>query len=123
MVAIAQRFKMPDLQAEPEVEVLIPFVRIIPSLGVLIGDRHEDKKQQAVSGPYAQGRHACQRYMHGWSLHCEIGKHGTVGGKTATSAIVSIQPAVCPIVDRRELRDDWQSKFGQQDSWNQGDCR
>ena len=45
MVAIAQGFKMPDFEAEGEVKVLIPSVRIIPGFRVVIGDGNKDEEK------------------------------------------------------------------------------
>jgi hypothetical protein len=85
MVPIAQRFKIPDLQAKREVEVLIPFVRLIPGLGVLVCNRDEDEKQQTVGDPSLQRWQACWRQMHVFGLQCELGWHGAAGGEAATS--------------------------------------
>ena len=39
------------LEAEGEVKVLMPSVRIIPGLGVVIGDGEKEEKKQAIANP------------------------------------------------------------------------
>src|SRR6266545_679942 len=98
VVAIAQGFKMPDLEAQDEVEILIPSIRIIPGFGVVISDGNEDEKKQAICPPYLPRRCARQRRVHSLVLPCEPGWNGVATTAAANSlGIVTFQSAACPI--------------------------
>ena len=58
VVAIAQGFNMPDLEAQGEVKILISAVRIIPGFRVVISDGNEDEKEQAICPPCLPRRYA-----------------------------------------------------------------